>query len=188
MEEHLQEAAGDLLGMNSFQSVVFENDHIDAAKKTVKLRPEKSWWNIGCAGHALAKLHLTGHTSGAQALHGFHTDQKLRQTTLKMITADYCGTGLAFTVAGQPLGWMDKPSWNDYAPGFTGKRESEWTEKGASCINTPRVHANVTPLGAATFATLEDSIKEECGWVRPAYCKDADIYNLNGAHIISSNP
>ena len=178
----------DLLGMNSFQSVVFENDWIDAGKKTVTLRPEKFWWNIGCAGHALAKLHLTGYTSGAQAMHGFHTDEKLRQTTLNMITANYCGTGFAFTVAGQKLGWMDKPNWNDYAVGFAGKREAEWTPKGASCINTPRIKANPTPLGTATFLTIEDSIKEECGGYRPPLCSDEDPYTLNAAHIISSNP
>jgi hypothetical protein len=182
------DGSNDLLGMNRFQSVVFENDWIDADRKTVSTRPEKFWWNIGCAGHALAKLHLTGHTAGAQAEHGFHSDERMRQTTLKMITADYCGTGFAFTVAGQKLGWTDQFAWNEYSVGFVGKKEAEWTEKGVSCLNTPRVDANPTPIGSATFLTLEDSIKEECGYWRPDYCKDADITNLNGTHMISANP
>jgi hypothetical protein len=178
----------DLLGMDRFQSVVFENDLIDAEKKTVTLRPEKFWWNIGCAGHALAKLHLTGHTSAAAAMHGFHTDERMRQGTLKMITGDYCGTGFAFTVAGQKLGWTDQFSWNKYAVGFAGKKESEWTEKGASCLNDPRVLANATATGSATFPVLLDSIKDECGGKLPDVCKDTDPYTLNGAHMVAGNP
>ena len=179
----------DLLGMDRFQSVVFEDDLIDATKKTVSTRaPEKFWWNIGCAGHALAKLHLTGHTSAAMAMHGYLTDEKMRQTTLKMITGDVCGTGFAFTVAGQKLGWTDQYGWNKYAVGFVGKKEAEWTANGAACLNTPRVLANPTPTGTATFPILEDSIKDECGGKRPDPCKDTDLYNLNGSHMISSNP
>jgi hypothetical protein len=182
------DGSADLLGMNAHHSVVFENDWIDAAKKTVERRPEAGWFNIGCAGHALAKLHLTGHTAGAQARYpGFVTDEKLRQTTLKMITADYCGTGYAFTVAGQPLEWTDELAWNTYSLGFIGAKEAEWGQKGVTCLNKPRVIANPTPTGSAVFPTLYDDIKLECGGMPPA-CADDDAYFLNGSHIISSNP
>jgi hypothetical protein len=178
----------DLLGMDSVASVVFENDNIDSHKKTVSLRGEKHWFNIGCAGHALAKLHLSGHTTGAQNDEGFHTTEQERQATLKMITADYCGTGYAFTVAGQPLQWTDQHGWNTYTIGFAGKKEAEWTEKGASCLNEPRINANPTVPGLAAFPDVELDIKNECGGRRPDPCADADALVLNGSHIISSNP
>jgi hypothetical protein len=118
---------------------------------------------------------------------GFHTDFEMKTTTLKMITADYCGTGKPFTVAGQPLGWLDQFAWNKYAVGFAGSKEAEWTAKGVSCLNKPRVIANPTALGSSTFPTLEDDIRAECGG-RPRNCADDDINLLNGSHIISSNP
>lgn len=178
----------DLLNMNRYHSVVFEDDMIDAERKTVGTRIEERWWNVGCAGHALAKLHLTGHTKSADVLHGYGTTEQTRQTTLKMITAAYCETGHAFTVAGQPLGWLDQPTYNDYLPGFVGLKEAEWNETGVSCLNDPRVLANPTPLGSSTFPDLMDDIKAHCGGALPKPCADGDIYHLNGSHVISSNP
>jgi hypothetical protein len=189
----------DLLGMDAFKVVVFELDEIDAAKKTVTQRrdvvtPGDSalWFNIGCAGHALAKLHLTGHTTAAGTAVGFHTTNKQRQATLKMIAADYCGTGYAFTVAGQKLYWLDENPYNTYPVGFVGKKEAEWTASGAACLNVPRVVQNPTAAGSAIFhtATVTDmltDIKDVCGFVPPA-CATTDPADLNGNYIISSNP
>jgi hypothetical protein len=188
----------ELGGMNAYHSVVFELDEIDADRKFVTQRidstgtnREKLWFNIGCAGHAMAKLHLTGHTTAADLRWGFKTKNEHRTATLKMFAGDYCGTGYPFTVAGQLLRLTDKNSYNVYPIGFMGKKEAEWSERGASCINMPRILANPTALGAAIFPTLMDDIKEECvaaGGVMPPLCPDTDMYNLDGHYIISTNP
>jgi hypothetical protein len=188
----------DLLGMDPFKVVVFELDEIDAHKKTVTQRRDVNpgdsalWFNIGCAGHALAKLHLTGHTTAASLAVGFHTDNKQRQATLKMFAADYCGIGYAFTVAGQKLGWLDQNPYNTYLPGFAGKKEAEWTASGAACLNIPRVVQNPTGPGSSIFHTapvtaMLTDIKDVCGFVPPA-CATTDPYDLNGSYIISGNP
>lgn len=179
----------ELLGMNGFHSVVFENDEIDAAAKVVVgTRPEKHWFNIGCAGHAIAKLLLTGNTSAADAKFGFTSSFDDKTAALKMITADYCGKGFPFTVAGQPLAWADRNYWNKYPMGFSGMKEAEWTSSGVSCLNKPRVYANPTALGTATFPDLALDIKAACGGKLPPPCKDDDAYNHNGAFYLSSNP
>ena len=179
----------DLLGMNAFHSVVFENDEIDATRKiVVGLRPEPNWIDIGCAGHAVAKMLLTGNTSAGDAAFGFHSTFNDKTAALKMITGDVCGTGHVFTVAGQPLQWIDAASFNKYMPGFAGKKEALWTHKGATCLNKPRVLANPTALGTLTFPTLETDIKIDCGGTRPPFCADLDPYSFAGHYYISSNP
>jgi hypothetical protein len=185
----LNDGDPELLGMNRFDSIVFEDDDIDAVSKLVKQRPANSkWFNIGCAGHALAKVHLSGHTQGGQNQHGFHTGWRERQTFLKHVTADYCGTGFSFTVAGQKLNWIDAMSYNDYPVWFVGGKEAEWTEKGARCLNKPRLLANPTPLGMATFPALMNDIKTECSGTPPPPCADNIAANLNGSYTVTGNP
>lgn len=72
------------------EAIVFETDRFDAASKTMDPVGDPRWFNIGCAGHTLAKMHLTRNTiaSGAAA-HGVSAND--RQATLKMLVADYCG-------------------------------------------------------------------------------------------------
>ena len=48
--------------MRTFEIVVFEGDRIDAARQTMQLTANDSWFNIGCAGHTLSKLRLTQNT------------------------------------------------------------------------------------------------------------------------------
>ena len=172
------------LGMTWTHAVVFEHDVIDA--ETLRVTGLDSMrFNIGCAGHALAKLHLSGHTQGAAA-QGFATTQAQRTTFLKMITADYCGTGDPFTVAGQPLNWTDSRGWMRYASNNP-TLEARWTEHGATCLNTPRVVAHPTPEATELFgdtnAEFNAAIAEICP--RPRPCVGDDFAKH---HILSANP
>jgi hypothetical protein len=179
--------------MPDFYAVLFDDDRVD----TVDLRftgEESNWFNIGCAGHALAKMHLLGQTRAASNLLGVTTTIAERTAHLKMITADYCGTGNAFTVPGQPLRWRDAHGWYDTTPSplGTGVLEARWFEGGALCLNTPRVDHNgaAVPLGPATFedgvnALLPPFTTEWCP-TRPPEC-EGDYTDMAGADVISVN-
>jgi hypothetical protein len=155
-------------GMDGESVVLFETDRIHSRNKTV-YGQDATWWNIGCVGHALAKMHLVGHTQAAQNLTAgdpvgrkFTTNVLERQTFLKMITGDYCGTGDAFTVAGQPLEYADHRGWMKW-PTPLPALEARWNEKGAMCLNIARIDANPTPEGISEFNGLVvDAINSVC--------------------------
>jgi hypothetical protein len=171
------------LGMNGEHTLVFERDRIDAKKKLV-YDVDANWFNLGCAGSALAKLQLLGHTE-VGAADGYTTTLDERQTLLKMFTADYCGNGKAFTVERQPLDWMDDHGWMAY--GYPDQTlEARWTKDGASCLTTPRLAANPSPVGDSQFPNLAEMIKTECGGELPS-CGD-DVTELDGHHVITANP
>ena len=177
----------DLLGMNQAHALVFEGERIDRATKTINTAIDPTWFNIGCAGHALAKMAVNAHTEAARVAWGFNTTVLDRQTILKMLTADYCGTGKAFTVAGQPLQWRD---WRGYTQYVTSPLnlalEARWSPSGATCLNTPRVDANPTQLGTLIFGgNVMAEIAAECGALPP--CAGGPTV-FNGAIFLSANP
>ncbi|MEO8553334.1 MAG: ADYC domain-containing protein, partial [Kofleriaceae bacterium] len=109
------------------------------------------WFNLGCAQSTLAKLYLTGHVQAADVA-GFATTIPQRTTMLKMLSGDYCGGGQPFTVAGQALEWGDREGTMTITQ--PARVEAYWDERGAACLNTPRVVAHQTSLGNSTFAPL----------------------------------
>jgi hypothetical protein len=176
------------MGMNVYHSVVFEGDRIDAPTKTVSPTIDNDWFNIGCAGHVLAKLYLEGHVEAARG-DGFTTDQHQRQTLLKMFSADYCGKGFPFTVSGQRLSWKDDLGWMSHLPGPM-KVEARWNENGAVCLNTPRVDQNPTALSISEFgASVLDEMAANCapGTIPPP-CSDSDVNATDGMHLVTANP
>jgi hypothetical protein len=139
-------------------ALVFQGDHYDAEHKLVfDTTPSDPRFNIACAATAPAKMHLLRHTrAGSYDAYGvqtYATTAKERQAMLKMITADYCGTGHSFTRDGQRLSYTDSNGW--YALGSCTAVESIWTADGAKCLDQPR------------FATAGE-IKDECGYVLPS--------------------
>lgn len=162
----LPASSEDELGMDPEHGLVFETDRIDAELYELR-QPDPRWFNITCAGHALAKLALTGHTESSRFL-GFNTTILERQTELKMYAGDYCGVGEPFTVADQPVQIADVRGYMKLRPGpFTLVIEALWTPKGAACLNTPRVDVTFTQLGWDVFeGKVRDKIKATCG-VKP---------------------
>jgi hypothetical protein len=163
-------------------SIMFEGDRIDLATKTVNATPDPDWFNIGCPGHTLAKLHLTRNTIASTGVQNAAQSFAARQATLKMLTADYCGTGVPFTVAGQRLVWRGGDV--DYVKPPR-KLEARWDEHGAVCLWNPRMGAPTTAEGAIRFPDIEAAIAAECP--RPPYCTDLNQWELHGALRISSN-
>lgn len=179
------------LTMNGMYLVVFEGERIDEAQKRI-VGFDTSWFNLGCAGNILAKMHLDGHTAAA-AVGGFDTTIDERQTMMKMFAADYCGAGYAFTVFGQPLAWRDDDGTLAYqlAPASL---EARWTPEGATCVGIPRVTAHPTAASMAQFGAdknVWDDVLAHCA-TPPPRCWDAGWSNdpnvQAGAHLVTANP
>lgn len=171
----------DTLGMDVHDTLIFEGDRIDAKSKTIT-GYDSRWINFGCAGSTLAKLHLTGHTEAA-GVFGFPTKVEQRQTMLKMLSADYCGDGTPFTVAGMPLQWADDNGWMKI--GAASDLEARWGPRGATCLMKPRVGVNPTELASDTFPDIEAAIASECK--RPPPCGDGTL-DVGPEHLLSANP
>jgi hypothetical protein len=179
---------GDLLGMVALTAVMFEGDRIDSVAKTVSPAIDPSWFNIGCAGHAIAKLALTGHTEAAKS-DGYATTTLERQTMLKMLVGDYCGHGEAFTAPGERLYWRDDHHWMDYLGPVHAPVETRWTPTGAACleVGAPRLDVNAPPawpLGLAKPVIF--AIQLACPALGP--CSDLDPAHQDGFHLVSANP
>lgn len=182
-------------GLDDFFAVVYADEQISASQIKV-LTPHSNWFNIGCAGHSLSKLHLMGYTLAAASKLIWPSTVNMRTATLKMLTADYCGTGRPMTVAGQALMWRSKdmdlvpdnaPSayvqgpYNDttgllsstlYHKGL----EARWSEHGATCLNTPRVDYKRTTDNIEAFPHgIDGPHGELAAWctngVRPPTCR-----------------
>ncbi|MGH9885393.1 MAG: ADYC domain-containing protein, partial [bacterium] len=137
-----------------FNAVVFEGDRINATTRTVQPTAEDRWFNIGCARHTLSKMRLSRNT-----LHTTTGGWQQVQATLKMLSADYCGTGKPFTVAGTPIVWQQNPPGMTYR--FTpahGSLEARWNENGAMCLDTPRLELHPDP----GFPDIRRSIASAC--------------------------
>lgn len=135
--------------MNVYHSLLFEGDRFDLDTRTVGAQAEDDWFNIACGYHALAKLRLTRNT-----IHTAPGGWKNVQTALKMLSADYCGNGKAFTADGTPLVWRDR-ALGDFAQ-QPKELEARWDQNGATCLNTPRLERNFPQWGVDRAAIESD--------------------------------
>lgn len=177
-----------------FNAVVFEGDRINATTRTVQPTPDDRWFNIGCPRHTLAKMRLTRNT-----LHTTTGGWQQVQATLKMLSADYCGTGTALTVIGTPIVWQQNPpgaAMTYRFPPLSGNLEARWNENGAICLNTPRLREHPN-------SDVKDSLGGHCaavamGWLnfppwlpRPSLflpsCADPEPLDPGSERIISAN-
>jgi hypothetical protein len=179
---------GELLHMLQFHTLLFEGDRIDAKPK-LDTGIDNSWFNLGCAGSALAKMALTGHTEASRHAGTFDTKIEDRQAILKMFAGDYCGDGTPFTVAGQPLSWVDDALTMNLAA-VPLKREARWYEKGAACLDDARVDVHPTTLSTATFGatpSIYEQVKDYCPQRVPPPC-DGGTLDTDGFHLLSATP
>lgn len=197
LERHIAEQAGhdeeyvenELMRMRTWETVVFEGDRIDSLTKTMSrdAQTDDSWINFGCAGHALAKLLLTRNTYHSQQA-GTWRAWEQRQSTLKMLVADYCGGGDPFTVAGQKVVWRGDLM-TFYREAI--ELEARWYEKGALCLNVPRLMHPSSAIGAATFPDIRSSILATCKAPAPPPpppCRISDPYRDDGGYRVTGNP
>ena len=161
--------------------VMFEGDRINADTKLMSDTADDQWINIACAGDALAKLLATRNTFHSQRA-GLPSAWRQRQAALRMIVADYCGTGKAFTVQGQKIVWQGGDTTYGVTPEVL---EARWTENGASCVHAPRMLFPTTPEGPTAFPDIWQAITNEC---QPATCTDLDPLSYDGAYFVSAKP
>lgn len=168
------------LGQDVLHTILIQGDRYDVTTMTTRPWAEAEWFNLGCAGHTLSKLHLTGNTLAADPW-APHAE---RQATLKLLVADYCGDGVPFTVAGQALVWQGGRV-GYFAPPV--QLEARWDEHGATCLDTPRLATPTTPEGAEQFPDIEAAIAKWCR-VRPPPCQKQDPFEFDGALRVSAVP
>lgn len=198
-------------GLADFWSVVYADEHIDADNLRV-LPLQANWFNIGCAGHTLSKMHLMGYTEASRPVMTWPATLDQRQAVLKMLTASYCPGGDSFTVAGQKLLWRDQ-KWtalpDNHPVYFNGPfnntaaktsaismskaLEARWDKNGATCLNTPRAAQWPSPDAADTFPNVLPEIQKACGGTLPPPCTgtwqdqlDASIVSVNWKYNIIS--
>jgi hypothetical protein len=178
-----------MVGSLAFHTLLFEGDLIDpVGKRDTGVDP--LWFNLGCAGSALAKLALTGHTEAARNAGTFVTTLPERQTMLKLLTADYCGDGTPFTVAGQPLNWRDdRGTMKLLKPADQLVREARWTEAGPACLDKPRVDVHPTTLSDQVFGVNADiyALATATCAKMPPQCDDLTL-ETDGYHLLSATP
>lgn len=118
---------------------------------TPTVTPSARSVTIACVGEAAAKMKLMDfHPQGNRGASAAD-----RQATLRMITADYCGTDHSFTVTGTPVAWRDsldrvKP------PSGEVHMEALWDEHGAICLDTPRAVGRGDVEAVCAIPTCDD--------------------------------
>ncbi|HRC58677.1 MAG TPA: ADYC domain-containing protein [Kofleriaceae bacterium] len=167
------------------EAILFEGDRIDTSRMSIAAGFDADWFNIGCAGHTLSKLHLTRNTSASRASTYGH-NLASRQATLKLLAADYCGTGRPFTVAGQPLAWRDPQQVMAFYSGAS-VLEARWNEHGATCLHKPRLLRPASAAGAQLFPDIWQAIASECPNLLSSPCQDLDIQSFDGQDRVSAN-
>ena len=100
---------------------------------THAITPSTTSLTIACVGQAAAKLKMLDyHPRG-----NYGSSLEQRETTLRMITADYCGTGQSFTAQGVRVAWSNEAG--TVEPPFNEDiLEAKWGRDGALCLDYPR--------------------------------------------------
>lgn len=106
-------------------------------RESITVNPaDPAKFTLACAKEAVFKMKMLGYFPNSPV----GDSPAERQATLKMLTADYCGTGYEFTAPGTPVNWLNKfgsvlPQWS--APKAE-DLEAIWGPDGAICVNTYR--------------------------------------------------
>ena len=165
-------------------ALVYEGDRIDRHNRTVNPVPDRRWFNLTCGADTLTKLRLSRSTLLTTPT---KADWRLAQATLKMLSADYCGTGTSFTMRGEPLIWTSLSGMQ--LRGSAQSFEARWDENGARCLDEPRARQTDLPDLAAMFPKLDYSIEVECINRPLKPCQNPDPYVFEPDDlVISANP
>jgi hypothetical protein len=159
-------------GFETYALLISDERYDRDAKKVRDDGNAEGWFNIACAGTALAKMVLMRFDPHIPP-GVYHTTPDQRTATLKMLTADYLGIGEAFTVGGQPLQWASASGWHTVP--VPGSSEAVWDADGAVCLDTPRL--------ASTDPDIVEKIEAVCsstpGCSMPRTCAQEGITAIN---------
>ncbi len=144
-------------------ALVVRGETYHGSDATVELsgRVGASWFNIACAGTAIAKLRLLGHDPADAS-----SSRAERQATLKMLTARYCGTD-SFTERGMPVLWKSERGTQFHGtpdPRSVGHIESRWNEHGAVCLSHVRAWraGHKIPAALTGYCSTTGSRRPSC--------------------------
>ena len=129
----------------------------------------RGWFNIACYDNALYKMKFTGYDPQPTGDNPYVSAPEDRTATLKMMTADYCGTGTSFTETGTPLYWINAEGWSSNSVPVDAVSEALWDETGALCLDEPRLGNDI----------LQDII-DECATVGKVL---GPCSEYNGAYV-----
>lgn len=95
---------------------------------------------LACQDHLLGKAMRMSYDPGRDRGDRYHTTIEQRRATLRMLAADYCGTGRRFTEQGTELAWRNRGDWMVIggSPTWDARLEAAWDQSGAVCLGTPR--------------------------------------------------
>ncbi|MBZ0232041.1 MAG: hypothetical protein K8M05_06780 [Deltaproteobacteria bacterium] len=172
-----------------YEALIYTGDRYNAETFEVTAtdyRTTTGWFNLACAGSALAKLHLTRHTTaGMDSTHP--SNWQSRQAMLKMYAADVCGNGFSSTMQGEPLRWTNTLGWQPL-PSSISSYEAIWSEDGAVCLDTHRLKDD--PLWVTL--NIENQIKANCPNNQlPPPCNippGGAIPWAPGSYVVTANP
>ena len=127
-------------------TLIYHGDVIQSQTASLESAAGIETLNFACPGHALAKATWMG--VNPQNTGDYATSRDERQSTLKMIVADYCGIGESFTETGTAVEWEMNYGWintlpappteTEGEPTVSMTREAIWGPDGALCLDTPR--------------------------------------------------
>jgi ADYC domain len=179
-------------------TVMFRGDFYDDATYQVSDAPapdrasaDGDLFNIACEGTAIYKLYMLRHSVASASSTATITPPADRTALLRLLTADYCGSGHTFTVNGVPIQLgtnsamspyqVTRVSGYDLADG--GEIDAQWTAAGAVCLGKPRLANYMDP------DTLMRKIKDVCSLSPsaaplPPPCGTA----ITSAYATSANP
>lgn len=150
------------------------NGNITVDTKSGKIAARDNTLYIGCLSGAVAKTAKWGYPDHEVGLTAF-------EAGVRMVRADYCGTGFSFTVPGNPVELRDTWMINDF-PSPNAPTEAVWGKKGAHCVGAPR--------HSAAYPTAK-SVQKKCGELGgsiPVECKPTDDLSSHGGYYWTKNP
>jgi hypothetical protein len=115
-----------------FASVLTEDIVVDHKTGAMEHRPGTAF--IGCTSGGVGKAGYWGYPRHEVGLGGL-------EAAVRMVRADYCGTGDSFTEPGQPLTIEDAWGVSTHPAGVPLKNEALWGKSGALCVGQPRLDA-----------------------------------------------
>jgi hypothetical protein len=110
-------------------------------RQTNEVHESPGWMSLACADEAVYKMMRLGYGPHSDfAGTGSPATLEQRQATIRMITADYCGTGHSFTQPNTPLVWTNVGgSVVGDGGGTPLTLEAYWNRSGAICLDTTRL-------------------------------------------------
>ncbi len=169
--------------LEQYEAILFTGDRYNASSKTVTATtPAQSgdYFNIACAGGALAKLHLNRYTY-AGSTSGYTSGGATRQAMLKMYTGDFCGTGVAYTRQGVTLRWTNAQLQTS-AGGSTASNEALWDLNGAKCIKVHRLHGSAYDMDSTIACAPWNG-----GSLRACNASDFTSFSSSGAAFMTQS-